>query len=186
MCRKVKKTILIFVLVLLPLLPGCKQEGIIPPGDMESLLADFYKADATIQLLNEGSTPVALDSMRVYLPIVESYGYTKDEFRASLEHYLHRPDQMAKMFKHLRAKLEQEAVRPSSIVSEEEEEEPGENLRKGKGRKEEGPVGEELSTGEGTEPAIERIEEEKPVKQSKKNRKKLSKEEIKRLEEELK
>ena len=65
MCRKVKKTILIFVLVLLPLLPGCKQEGIIPPGDMESLLADFYKADATIQLLNEGSTPVALDSMRV-------------------------------------------------------------------------------------------------------------------------
>ena len=103
MCRKVKKTILIFVLVLLPLLPGCKQEGIIPPGDMESLLADFYKADATIQLLNEGSTPVALDSMRVYLPIVESYGYTKDEFRASLEHYLHRPDQMAKMFKHLRA-----------------------------------------------------------------------------------
>ena len=171
MCRKVKKTILIFVLVLLPLLPGCKQEGIIPPGDMESLLADFYKADATIQLLNEGSTPVALDSMRVYLPIVESYGYTKDEFRASLEHYLHRPDQMAKMFKHLRAKLEQEAVRPSSVVSEEEEE---------------GPVGEELSTGEGTEPAIERIEEEKPVKQSKKNRKKLSKEEIKRLEEELK
>ena len=184
MCRKVKKTFLIPVLalLLLQLLPGCKPEGVIPPGDMESLLADFYKADATIQLLNESSTPVSIDSMRVYLPIVESYGYTKEEFRSSLEHYLHHPDQMTKIYKHLRAKLEQEAVRPTSVVSEEEEEETGENLRKGENL----PVREDISTGEGTEPAIERVEEEKPVKQSKKNRKKLSKEEIKRLEEELK
>lgn len=175
-----KKTLLTVLLCLLPLLPGCQPEGIIPPEEMQSMLGEFYKADAMIELLNDGSYPVKLDSMRVYLPIVEAHGYTKEVFRTSLEYYLHHPDKLVKIYDRLRAQLEQEASRPARMAIEEEEEEEG--------------IGEDVrtmapSTGEGTEPAIERPEEpqpEKPARQQRKTRKKLNKEDLKRLEEELK
>ncbi|MBR1539494.1 MAG: DUF4296 domain-containing protein [Bacteroidales bacterium] len=143
---------------------------------MEMLFAEFYRADATIELLNETASPVDLDSMRVYLPIVESNGYTKDEFRASLEHYLHHPGRLSKIFDHVKARLEQEAERPSVIQEEERDlDEMGREV---------------VEAGEGTEPAIERIREErrlegKQPQRPKKSRKKISKEDLKQLEEEL-
>ena len=182
MCRMVKKTLLACLLSLFLLLPGCRPEGVIPPDDMESLLADFYRADATIETVNELLEPVSVDSMRVYLPIVESYGYTKDIFRNSLDYYLHHPDKLTKIYGKVRTQLENEAARPARAVTEEEEEEADENGRTVK-----------PAVEEGTEPAIEREEDtkdeqsaDKPAKPQKKSRKKVNKADLKRLEEELK
>ena len=182
MCRMVKKSLLACLLSLFLLLPGCRPEGVIPPEDMESLLADFYMADATIETVNEVLEPVRVDSLRVYLPIVESYGYTKDVFRSSLDYYLHHPDKLAKIYGKVRTRLESEASRPARAVTEEEEEETDENGRTVK-----------PAVEEGTEPAIEREEDakaeqpaDKPAKPQKKSRKKVNKADLKRLEEELK
>lgn len=164
MFRMVKKLLFCCLCTLILLLPGCQPEGIIPPEEMEKLFADFYRADATIELLNETSTPVELDSMRVYLPIVEASGYTKDVFRTSLDYYLHHPDRLSKIFTHVKTRLEQDANRPAQDSVEREE--------------------------EGVEPAIEREEQADPTEEQKppklnKTRKKMTKDDLKRLEEEL-
>ena len=169
-----KKLLLCCAISLLALFSGCRSEGVIPPEDMEGLFADFYRADTTIELLNESDSPLEIDSMRVYLPIVEAYGYTKEEFRSSLEYYLHRPDRMVKIFERVRARLEQEADAPLVIDTEEADtEEMGRD--------------DILDAGEGSEPAIEQQQElPKPQREQKKNRRKMTKEDLKRLEEELK
>lgn len=169
MSRMSKNLLLCCAFTLLPLLPGCKPEGIIPPEGMEMLFADFYRADATIEVLHESALPVDLDSMRVYLPIVEAHGYTKDEFRASLEHYLHHPDQMVKIFDRVKADLEREADRPPVIDTEEAAvgHLPEDNLQE-----------DHLQA--------DSLPRDKQPQRQKKSRRKLSKDALKQLEEGLK
>ena len=203
MISTVKKWLFTGVLCLLLFPSGCRPEGIIPPGEMETLFAEFYLADACIETVNaeEGSPLFRPDSLRVYQPLIEKHGFTEDEFRASLAYYLHRPSDFSKMFKHVRVRLEQEADRPVDWVDTEDAEDVGEEieLEEKDGAVTKHPRG---IVKEGVEPELEREPEDLPeVKLEKKpetkqdpnpnpklsrKRKRMTKEDLKRLEEELK
>lgn len=201
MISTVKKWLFAGLLCLLLLPSGCRPEGIIPPGDMETLFAAFYMADASIETLNatSGTPTFRPDSLRVYQPIIEGHGYTEDAFRASLDYYLHRPSDMVKMFKHVRVRLEQEADRPveqldTEDAGEEEidpEEADGAVTKHPRGIVKEG-VEPELEREPGDLPEVKRVPdlvpkpEKKPDPKPSRKRKKMSKEDLKRLEEELK
>ena len=89
---------------------GCKDEGIIPPDEMASLLASFYQADAYVELAQEdvhGKDP--FDSLRIYRPLLEERGYTDEDFRVALEYYLHNPKTLVKICEKARDQLEREA-----------------------------------------------------------------------------
>ena len=178
-----KGIVRICVIVLFSVLPAvsaCRPEGIIPPDVMVSLFTEFYQADATIELTNEiaAASPVKVDSLRVYLPIIMEKGYTKEEFRASMDYYLRHPDDMSKIIGKVKARLDQEAkeagkrIDPMSLDMEEEED------------------AVEERRAEGTEPKLEQLEDSLPVKGIRKDkpvrRKKVSKRDLKKLEEELK
>ena len=178
-----KGIVRICVIVLFSVLPAvsaCRPEGIIPPDAMVSLFTEFYQADATIELTNEiaAASPVRVDSLRVYLPIIMEKGYTKEEFRASMDYYLRHPDDMSKIIGKVKARLDQEAkeagkrIDPMSLDVEEEED------------------AVEERRAEGTEPKLEQLEDSLPVKGVRKDkpvrRKKVSKRDLKKLEEELK
>ena len=200
MISTVKKWLFSGLLCLLLLPSGCQPEGIIPPRDMETLFAEFYLTDACVETMNSvsGSPTFRPDSLRVYQPLIEKHGFTEDEFRASLAYYLHHPSDMVKIFKHVRVRLEQEADRPVDRMDTEEveldaveqEEQEEENLNEQKQPK--GIV------KEGVEPEIEKEPDALPeVKLDKKperkpdpkpslKRKRMTKEDLKRLEEGLK
>ena len=178
-----KGIVRICVIVLFSVLPAvsaCRPEGIIPPDAMVSLFTEFYQADATIELTNEiaAASPVRVDSLRVYLPIIMEKGYTKEEFRASMDYYLRHPDDMSKIIGKVKARLDQEAkeagkrIDPMSLDVEEEED------------------AVEERRAEGTEPKLEQVEDSLPVKGVRKDkpvrRKKVSKRDLRKLEEELK
>ena len=223
MISSLKKWLFSGLLCLMLLPSGCKPEGIIPSGDMETLFAEFYLSDACIESMNavSGSPTFRPDSLRVYQPVIEKHGFTEDEFRTSLAYYLHRPSDMTKIFKHVHVRLEQEADRRIERVDieeeEVEEEEAGQEKEDGSETKQ--PKG---IVKEGVEPEIERepgdlpkvkpareanqkteqkaeqkaeqkpetkIEpkpERKPDPKPSRKRKKMTKEELKRLEEGLK
>ena len=159
---------------------SCRPEGIIPPDVMESLFTDFYRADALIDLANEqhSDAPVRVDSLRVYLPVIERQGYTKEEFRTSMDYYLRHPDDLSKIFSRVKARLDNEAKAAGKRISLEDLE------------REEEAVEEEERPSEGSEPQIERAEDTTQVRGVRKDRpvkrKKVSKKELKQLEEELK
>ena len=183
---KLKKWFLAGLLGLLLLPVGCRPDGVIPSKDMESLLAEFYLADACIETMNASGSDsrITPDSLRVYLPILVQHGYTDTMFQQSLAYYLHRPKELVSIYKHVRARLEKAADEPlplfddsDQIVAEEDVAAPEETS----------------AVQEGTEPAIEKIEkviEDRPASlpppKKKSNRKRMTQNDLKRLEEELK
>jgi len=179
---------------------GCQPEGIIPKDDMAALFSEFYKADACIDAANASfGRTVGMDSLRVYQPIIEQYGYTKEMFRSSVEYYLHRPDALNKIFNKVSARLKKEAEKTSDSEADD-----------GKIREEQEDEGIEIP--EGVEPEIEKedlLKEEKPEiekaevlkevlkeeepepvlekkDRNKSTRKRLTKKDMKRLEEAMK
>lgn len=178
--KEIARVCVIVLFSVLPAVSACRPEGIIPPDAMVSLFTEFYQADATIELTNEisAASPVRVDSLRVYLPIIMEKGYTKEDFHASMDYYLRHPDDMSKIIGKVKARLDHEAkeagkrIDPMSLDMEEEED------------------AVEERRAEGTEPKLEQLEDSLPVKGVRKDkpvrRKKVSKRDLKKLEEELK
>ena len=162
---------------------GCQPEGIIPEQDMTMLIADFYRADATIDILQErGSERLPYESLRIYRPILEARGYTDSVFRASLDYYLHEPKTLVKICTKARDELQRLAdMKPEErFVDVEDRESP---------TMDEGSLPELM---EGAEPAIEKLDAasdsgDRPLRKApqRKQRKRMTRQELKQLEKEL-
>lgn len=196
MDRMAKKWCLAAALLLASLLSGCRPEEVIAPEEMVAIFADFYRTDATVEVINSSTHgSFRVDSTRMYLPLITKRGYTKDQFLSSLSYYMHRPDDIDDIFKQVSARLEREMDLAESAANQEYLD----TEDRGIVEVEEAPVVEE-----GKEPHIEKEERqkslaadtvasdkpaapEKPVKKERQSkRKKISQKDLKRLEEELK
>lgn len=196
MDRMAKKWCLAAALFLASLLSGCRPEEVIAPEEMVAIFADFYRTDATVEVINSSTHgSFRVDSTRMYLPLITKRGYTKDQFLSSLSYYMHRPDDIDDIFKQVSAKLEREMDLAESAANQEYLDTEDRGIEE----VEEAPVVEE-----GKEPHIEKEERqkslaadtvasekpaapEKPVKKERQSkRKKISQKDLKRLEEELK
>ena len=196
MDRMAKKWCLAAALLLASLLSGCRPEEIIAPEEMVAIFADFYRTDATVEVINSSTHgSFRVDSTRMYLPLITKRGYTKDQFMSSLTYYMHRPDDIDDIFKLVSAKLDREMDLAESAANQEYLDMEDRGIEE----VEEAPVVEE-----GKEPHIEKEERqkslaadtvasekpaapEKPVKKERQSkRKKISQKDLKRLEEELK
>lgn len=196
MDRMAKKWCLAAALLLASLLSGCRPEEVIAPEEMVAIFADFYRTDATVEVINSSTHgSFRVDSTRMYLPLITKRGYTKDQFMSSLTYYMHRPDDFDDIFKQVSAKLDREMDLAESAANQEYLDMEDRGIEE----VEEAPVVEE-----GKEPHIEKEERqkslaadtvasekpaapEKPVKKERQSkRKKISQKDLKRLEEELK
>ena len=196
MDRMAKKWCLAAALLLASLLSGCRPEEIIAPEEMVAIFADFYRTDATVEVINSSSHgSFRVDSTRMYLPLITKRGYTKDQFLSSLSYYMHRPDDIDDIFKQVSAKLDREMDLAESAANQEYLDMEDRGIEE----VEEAPVVEE-----GKEPHIEKEERQKSLaadtvasekpaapeklvkKERQSKRKKISQKDLKRLEEELK
>lgn len=91
----------------LMILSGCRPEGIIPPDEMVDMLTAFYEADAVIETVGSATSEITrhTDSLRVYGPIIERYGYTAETFRESLTWYLRKPDEIISIYDKVLARV---------------------------------------------------------------------------------
>ena len=91
-----KRTLSYIALVLILLAAGCSRkpklisEENISKIHMEMLLAD--------QWLKSGNNRRQADTSLVYAPIFEKYGYTVEDYRYSVDHYLDMPEKFSKIF----------------------------------------------------------------------------------------
>ena len=164
---------------------GCRPEGVIPPKDLSSLFAEFYRADATIDVMQEsGSKTVIYDSLRIYRPILEAHGYTDEDFRNSLNYYLHDPKTLVKICTKARDELTKLADREANepfVDDQDSEAEPMVEERVPQVVK------------EGVEPEAEKLDATpdtggKPARKApqRKKRQRMTRQELKQLEEDLK
>ena len=196
MDRILKKCCLAAAFLLALLFSGCRPEEVIAPEEMIAIFSDFYRTDATVEIINSSSHGAfRVDSTRMYLPLITKRGYTKEQFMSSLTYYMHRPDDMDAIFKQVAANLDREMNQAESAANRAFADMEDREIEA---------VEEAPAVVEGKEPHIEMEERqkslatdtvasekpaapEKPVKKERQNkRKKISQKDLKRLEEELK
>lgn len=101
-----KRTSLIILISVLALL-SCTPDNIIPKNKMSDIYYDFYMAD---RYLHDTQNSKLGDSVMVYIPIIESYGYTFEDYQATISYYLHKPEELTKIFKETEKKLKERRV----------------------------------------------------------------------------
>ena len=88
--RKISEYIVLTVLVCAFLLPSCKRARIIGQRDMSKIYAEMFLAD---QWLNDNpSLKKTADTTRFYETIFRKYGYGFENYDASVNYYLQRPE----------------------------------------------------------------------------------------------
>ena len=83
----------------LSFLAGCSCRGpkVIPRGKMEEIYADMLVADQWV--LDNPGTRAKADTSLVYEPIFNRYGYTTEDYRASVGYYMKDPERYSRILR---------------------------------------------------------------------------------------
>lgn len=115
--RHLGRIALLSAIVMMMVACGSKQGKIIPRGRFAQLYASLFKADAWLESHSDYRSKA--DTTNFYLPILESYGYTAEDYRRSLDHYLEDPYRFAKIIEESRKILEKEVDKLQLVVDAE-------------------------------------------------------------------
>lgn len=122
-----RRLCIVLVAAAVLLLPSCRRGGkIIPRGKMAKIYAEMFIADNRIN--NDRQARRVADTANVYAPIFKKYGYTVEDYRASMAHYIKDPDRYARILRNTAASLEAEI---KALKKEKEMLEEMERLRAG-------------------------------------------------------
>lgn len=76
---------------------SCNKANIIPRGKMAHIYAEMLVADQW--LLENAKLRYQADTSLVYEPIFQSYGYTTEDYRASVEYYMNDPERYSRILR---------------------------------------------------------------------------------------
>lgn len=97
MMKHLRHILLISATVFL-LLTSCKEEGkVIPRGTLAEIYAEMLVVDQWI--VSEPSLRREADTSLVYAPILEKYGYTPEDYRVSVSHYMKDPERYSRILR---------------------------------------------------------------------------------------
>lgn len=79
-------------------LVSCGKSGeVIPRKQMSEIYAEMFVTDQMLQMNNEARRMA--DTTLVYEPVFKKYGYTSEDYRASIEYYINDPDRFARILR---------------------------------------------------------------------------------------
>ena len=100
--------IVLAVLVSAVCLCSCGRDGkVIPRSKLSRIYAEMFLADAWLNTASM-ETKERADTMAFYEPIFEKYGYTVEDYWASVSYYLQDPDRFSRILNKSNAMLETE------------------------------------------------------------------------------
>lgn len=92
---RMKRTIYILVFTVVAAI-SCRPDNIISKDDLADIFYDFYMADRYVESTDQHDLG---DSVSIYIPILKKHGYTFDQYQATIDYYLHKPEELTKTFK---------------------------------------------------------------------------------------
>lgn len=95
--------IFVFMLLAMAVL-SCGKARIIPRGKLVDIYAEMFLTDQWLR--DNQDIKKTADTLLVYEPIFNRYGYTTDDYLKTVEHYMREPDKYAKILKNTAKKLE--------------------------------------------------------------------------------
>lgn len=101
--------IVLAVLVSAVCLCSCGREGrVIPKSKMSKIYAELFLADAWLVSAAPMEAKAKADTMAFYEPVFEKYGYTVEDYWASVSYYLQDPDRFSRILNKSNVILETE------------------------------------------------------------------------------
>lgn len=94
----------VIVSALILIMSCSKKKDIIPEDTLSQIYFDMYLTDEAVSL-NYKYRRMA-DTLNIYEPIFNRYGYTSEDFRRSVNFYLERPDRFEDVFANTKIMLE--------------------------------------------------------------------------------
>lgn len=96
---------------------SCRNRDLIPEDVMARIYYDMYMTDQGIK--GNRHFDRLSDTLKVYEPIFNRYGYTTDDYIRSVNTYLERPDRFIKVFEETKSMLEKREAVLKKIVEAE-------------------------------------------------------------------
>ena len=117
--KKIAGYLLLSALVCLCLLPSCRRAKIMSQKDMADIYAEMFLAD---QWLNDNSSQKRVaDTSRFYEAIFQKFGYSFEDYDASVNYYLQRPEKFRKILDRTENKLRMTAKKLDNFEKRVEE-----------------------------------------------------------------
>lgn len=89
---------IMFAAVVAVMSVSCGRRGkVIPRNEMAEIYAEMFVLDQKIS--RESDIRRMADTLLVYEPVFRSHGYTSDDYRRSMEHYIKDPDRYVRILK---------------------------------------------------------------------------------------
>lgn len=111
-----KKTCVILLTATI-LLQSCRPRDIIPKDDMSRIYYDMYMTDQA--LLQTTRLRRMTDTLLLYEPIFNKYGYTSDDYIRSVDYYLIEPETLEKILQETKLMLEKREAQLKLILETE-------------------------------------------------------------------
>ena len=90
----------------------------IPSGKLPKIIAEIYLVDKYANEAQSISPFAHLDSIKIYEPIFNKYGYTGEDYKRSIEKYISRPKKLAIYYRDAKTILEEQKKSIQSRVAE--------------------------------------------------------------------
>ncbi|MBQ0025541.1 MAG: DUF4296 domain-containing protein [Bacteroidales bacterium] len=108
------KKIIVFLL-LTAMMSGCGHDRpVVPEETMSAILYEMFLTDQYVE--DNPDIKAASDSLNVYLPVLQEYGLSRDDFETALHYYLHNPDVLGRVVKDVRSRLEKRMHELDSVL----------------------------------------------------------------------
>ena len=93
---------------------ACKGPRVIPKDTLTDIYVDMFLVDQMVR--DENIPQVRMDTLLVYEPIFEKYGYDTDDYLFTLRKSLRDPERFAKVFEEVANRLEVEVEDLNEII----------------------------------------------------------------------
>ena len=78
----------------------------IPQSKLPEIIAEIYLADKYVGTIRHSSYSIHLDSLKIYEPVFNKYGYTGEDYKRSIEKYISRPKKLKIYYEEAKSILE--------------------------------------------------------------------------------
>ena len=106
-----------------------KKVDVIPRATMSKIYAELFVADSWLNM-GDPEDKYAADTTAFYEPIFEKFGFTTEDYLASVEYYLNDPERFARIVKKTRTMLKSDIKDLEAQLQREVDEEQAQKFRK--------------------------------------------------------
>jgi|GEM_PF-1918459 hypothetical protein len=108
---------IIYILTLFVLLCSCSDRKI-PQEKLPQIIAELHLADKYANEILGMQEALFLDSVKIYEPVFNKYGYTSEDYKKTIDRYISRPKKLRTYFESAKSILEEQKIAIQAKVAE--------------------------------------------------------------------